>query len=313
MKDSDEDQTNDAVKVTNKVARRRLKLFKDVLVTPGSQPAEVISNDKWIFALTYSSQQNGIWGRYKPKVDSRGNILSACNMRDDEVINGQRITPENKRIRDDPTYRWVRDGIGADDNNQESDWCTTGAAGGTGNRGGGPWGKNTSSYWSNYNNHGRYPYVQMMELATGMMYQLGYNGSSYTGFLFESEYKSNVGLVHNSYGDTNANLENARKANPKFNQLMLRVDEVFNKKGFDADGIIAKYKRQGEITKNGRILIKSRSMLLECLPYIKLFTGIVIDTAKADSMFANVDCQNGLPPIDMKKAGTPGKEVVRLS
>jgi len=71
---------------------------------------------------------------------------------------------------------------------------------------------------------------------------------------------------------------------------MLRVDEVFNKKGFDADGIIAKYKRQGEITKNGRILIKSRSMLLECLPYIKLFTGIVIDTAKADSMFANVDC-----------------------
>lgn len=299
MKDSDEDQTNDAVKVTNKVARRRLKLFKDVLVTPGSQPAEVISNDKWIIALTYSKQQNGIWGRYKPKVDSNGNILSACNLRDNEGI-----TPQNKQIRDSSSYRWVRDGIGADDNNQESDWCTTGGAGRTDTRGGGPWGKNTSSYWPNYNNNGKYPYAQIMELDTGMMYQLGYDGSRYTGFLFESEYKSNVGLIRGTYGDTNANLTNARKANPKFDQLMKRVDEVFNRKGINVESVMTSYKKRGLVTKNGRLIVDSRGVLLECLPFIKVFTGIVVDLVNADSLFENLDCTNGLPPIDMMKVKT---------
>ena len=55
----------------------------------------------------------------------------------------------------------------------------------------------------------------MMELATGMMYQLGWNGESYTGFLFESEYENNVGLIQ-SYSDTAGNLQRARNQDPAF-------------------------------------------------------------------------------------------------
>jgi len=40
--------------VTNPCAKRRLKLFKDVLSIDTSKPAKVIKNSKWIFAITYT-------------------------------------------------------------------------------------------------------------------------------------------------------------------------------------------------------------------------------------------------------------------
>ena len=86
------------------------------------------------------------------------------------MTDAEGITAANKAIRDSREARYVKDGLcpEADAHWKESNWCSAGGLSSSGNM---PWGKhNTESYWTSYNGSGRYPYVQMMELATGAMY-----------------------------------------------------------------------------------------------------------------------------------------------
>ena len=291
--------------VTNPCAHRRLKLFKDVLSIDTNKPAKVIKNNKWIFAITYTRNQNGVWGRNKPKTDNNNNILVECNLTDQE-----HITERNKQIRDSKTYNWIRDGINdkADSHFKESNWCTTGGIGDSNC----PWSRNNDvGYWSSYNGGGKYPYIQMMELATGMMYQLGWNGENYTGFLFESEYESNIGLIQ-AYSDTAGNLQRARAQDPAFDQLMKEVDKVYGSMDeIEINNIISQLRSKGNITNNSRLILKNiydiEIFRQKLYKFANRFTGIVIQYKNCYEAFCDLTFSVGAPTIDLigvKNAGS---------
>lgn len=68
-----------------------MKLFSDAK----DEGATILYNSHWIVALTYTAEQNGVFGRNKPKVDDQNNIIEGANMRDTETVtdeNGTKTT-----------------------------------------------------------------------------------------------------------------------------------------------------------------------------------------------------------------------------
>lgn len=232
VKISSEDDMGSYPTPTNPCAKRRMKLFKDT-ETLG---AKILYNHDWIVALTYKPDQNGVFSRNKPKVDSQGNIIPGANMHDEEVqtdSNGNsvtvRITPANKRLRDDKNAPWIDDHLphSTATNPFECNWCTTGAGSFGSNKG--AWDKpNTSNHFNNYidKNNPEHFYVVIMELATGMMYQYAPFCTSKM-FLYENEHSSsNVGLCVGGSGDYVGNMIKARQMFPSFDAIMQKVEKV---------------------------------------------------------------------------------------
>ena len=202
---------------TNPCAKRRLKLFYDA----ESLGAEIYGNDEWIIAITKSRQQNHVFGRLKPKVIAgTNNIDPNCNLNDNEGI-----TEPNRRRRDDSEVAYVKDHLpgSADNNRIEANWCTTGAL----NSQYGWSTQNTASFWDSYtkkNCPGAGVYVQIMEVASGMMYQYA---PLIGNFEYEKEGQYNIGICNTAkYGSGKSGMANIRKAFPRLSILMDEVDRV---------------------------------------------------------------------------------------
>ena len=202
---------------TNPCAKRRLKLFHDA----ESLGAEIYGNDEWMIAITKSRQQNHVFGRLKPKVIAgTNNIDPNCNLNDNEGI-----TESNRRRRDDSAVAYVKDHLpgSADNNMMEANWCTTGAF----NSQYGWSAQNTSSFWDSYtkkNCPGAGVYVQIMEVASGMMYQYA---PLIGNFEYEKEIQYNIGICNTAkYGSGKSGMANIRKAFPRLSILMDEVDRV---------------------------------------------------------------------------------------
>ena len=96
-------------------ARRRMKLF----AAAERRGAIVHKCTDWVVAALPTAKAAQPFGRYRPKVDTSGKIIDACNLEDWEGI-----TPENKKRRDSINGAYVIDGMykGA----HEAIWCTSG-------------------------------------------------------------------------------------------------------------------------------------------------------------------------------------------
>lgn len=143
-------------------AKRRMKLF----AAAGKRGAAIYRCADWVLAAIMNASQAVPFGRYRPKCDSRGNIIEECNLEDWEGI-----TPANKRRRDSAQGSYVVDGLWRQ--SYETRWCTSG------------WGHEDRRQWNNTAGPGNmfgssYLYhggmIVFMDCKTGYLYQYG-NGT----------------------------------------------------------------------------------------------------------------------------------------
>jgi len=154
-------------------ARRRMKLF----AAAEKRGATVYKCADWVIAALPTAVAAQPFGRYRPKVDGSGKIIEACNHEDEEERTDasgrkiiEKITPQNKQLRDSPNGACIHDGMFTDV--YETKWCTSG------------WGYRDKRQWdnrvgpgnmfSNYSSKGAL--IAFMDCSTGYLYQYG-NGS----------------------------------------------------------------------------------------------------------------------------------------
>ena len=136
-------------------ARRRMKLF----AAAERRGANENKKTDWVGAALPTAKAAQPFGRYRPKVDSSGKIIDACNLEDWEGI-----TPKNKNRRDSLSGTYVKDGMysGA----YETVWCTSGWGGESRRQ----WGNEVGpgNMFSNYSRRGAL--IAFMDCGTGYLY-----------------------------------------------------------------------------------------------------------------------------------------------
>ena len=199
------DETDIVSDVSNSsCAARRMKLF----AAAKHYGADIFQRDGWIAAVCWTYEQCHVFGRLKPKVKPGTNEIDPdCNLEDWEGI-----TPENKAKRDDWSLPWIEDHI--DDNHGhyfdrlsgesgqpkksfgcETAWCNCGVLNGDGT-----WIARDSSnpYFRYYNNGGKTPYLILMDMSRGALYQYVHmkNHGDIVNFLNEDD-KTDGGSLGN--------------------------------------------------------------------------------------------------------------------
>lgn len=154
-----EEQPSADPNLATSCAKRRMKLF----AAAEKRGAAIYKCADWVLAALKTASQAVPFGRYRPKCDSKGNIIEECNLEDWEGI-----TPENRRRRDSAQGACVQDGLWRE--SYETKWCTSG------------WGHSERRQWNNdagpgnmfggsYLYHGGL--VVFMDCKTGYLYQYG--------------------------------------------------------------------------------------------------------------------------------------------
>jgi hypothetical protein len=177
------------VNAASKPAVRRMKLFKDAEY----YGAQIISNSKWIAAVNRTYDQAHCFGRNKPKVDEKGNIIEKANLRDDEMEAAGMTPAEIKKYKEirDGNGSYVKDGITIqsaytqpNSQSQEATWCVASNHGANkswnaddGGRNG-PW---KGSYFKCKVNGERMPLITYMDCTNGRLYcsNLRYDPNGY--------------------------------------------------------------------------------------------------------------------------------------
>jgi len=218
---------------TGSAAERRMKLF----AAAAHEGAELVEDGRWIAAVCYTYRQCHVFGRLKPKVIPGTNEIDPnCNLEDWEGI-----TEENKKMRDDPTLPWVRDGVTdlhgrtfdklSGESGQprrsfgcETAWCNCGVLNGDG-----AWEPRdrTNMYFEYYSNHGKTPYVILMDKERGALYQyvrIRKPSGDIVNFLNEDD-KTDGGTVGNPPDGVQMEFFDVFcEANPDFRKLIASLD-----------------------------------------------------------------------------------------
>ena len=225
----------------NACAKRRVKLFE----AAKKRGAEIFTTAEWTAAVCYNAAQTAPFGRVKPKVKPGTNEIDpACNLEDWETdADGNKITPENKKKRDD--YKCVgsqtiKDGIDDGYGNSfnvinntnmpaakfaEAAWCVCGteekrvdwnSAG-------------SQSFFNNYTNNGKRPIVVLMQNSRGAIYMyarfIGYGHSVIVNMLNEAGH-----VDGSSKTDTASQMKmysGMCGQNRSFNDLMTRINTIY--------------------------------------------------------------------------------------
>lgn len=294
----------------NPCAKRRIKLFSDA----ADEGAAIHYNSRWIVALTYTSSQNGIFGRNKPAADRQNNVIERLNRRDveqvtdsDGAVREVTMPQEDRAIRDSQDINYVKDDLPGNANNTryESNWCTTG--GGYGSKNGRWSARNDSTFFTHYIHPGRNEfYAVFMELATGMMYQYAPFDRSKM-FMYEQEHASSVGLIYGSNTDYTGNMRRARANDTAFDDIVQWVETTGNvSTGVTSSArssVITRLSQMNAITASGQLVITETNLdyILHTMPRNMLseFSSILLKLPNAFQAFAGIDF-NGidLPPID---------------
>lgn len=284
---------NADVNYGNNLARRRMKLFKDLKQRGG----EYFTSKNWVVGITKTQYQSNIWGRNKPKVRPGTNEIDETINRNDVEPNLPNLTPEQIQRRDG-SGQWIQDGNRFDKWPTETGWCTSPGLYNKQKPGG-------QSSWNNtrvsYSFNGYAPrsggvLIQIMDARDGILYQFG-------GGSFLDEHDGLSGIIAEASKRGLSGLKGVLSIYPELLSLFTEA-QLFKyvgasyKPSNNNESLIDQAQKNNRLTPNGGLLIEQKSDLDTYRDIFGYITELIPINNKCASGLFSFRTFNSLPPIN---------------